>query len=120
NGVTLHAGVRVTRVDRRMKRVAYQGGSVRYDTLVLATGSSSFIPPFKGVKTEADELKPGVFVFRTLDDCHAMIEASKTARKAVAIGGGLLGLEAARGLQALGVGEVHVVHLRSHLMELQL
>lgn len=120
NGVTLHAGMKVTRVDRRMKRVAYQGGSVRYDTLVLATGSSSFIPPFKGVKTEGDELKPGVFVFRTLDDCHAMIEASKTARKAVAIGGGLLGLEAARGLQALGVEEVHVVHLRSHLMELQL
>jgi nitrite reductase (NADH) large subunit len=120
NGVALHAGTKVMWVDRRMKRVAHQGGSVRYDILVLATGSSAFIPPFKGVNGDAGALKPGVFVFRTLDDCHAMIEASKTARKAVAIGGGLLGLEAARGLQALGVGEVHVVHLRSHLMELQL
>lgn len=121
NGVTLHVGTRVTRIDRRMKRIAHSGGgSMRYDTLVLATGSMPFIPPFKGVNGADGGHKPGLFVFRTLDDCHAMIEASRVARKAVAIGGGLLGLEAARGLQELGVPEVHVVHLKSHLMEMQL
>lgn len=121
NGVTLKAGVKVRRLERRMKRVWDSDGlSIRYDTLVLATGSSAFVPPFKGVEGADGGYKPGLFVFRTLDDCRAMIQASGTARKAVVIGGGLLGLEAARGLQALGVEEVHVVHLKSHLMEMQL
>jgi nitrite reductase (NADH) large subunit len=121
NGVRLHAGRRVVSIDRRSRRVLTDGGfEQRYDTLVLATGSRAFVPPFAGLKGEDGGYKRGLFVFRTLDDCDGIGEYAKHTRKAAVIGGGLLGLEAARGLQELGVGEVHVVHLTSHLMEMQL
>lgn len=119
NGITLHAGVRVTAIDLDRRLVSGGDFSERYDFLVVATGSSPFVPPVIGLKNDAGQLRDGAFVFRTLDDCAAIAKHAATAKSAVVIGGGLLGLEAARGLLELGP-EVHVVHLMSHLMELQL
>ena len=90
-----------------------------YDKLVIATGSVPFVPPMDGLYDEDGSFRPGLFVFRTLDDCVQMIEHTTDARRAVVIGGGLLGLEAARGLLNRGL-EVHVVHLAAYLMESQL
>ena len=102
------------------ERVHGAGGVVEpYDKLIIATGSRPFIPPIKGVLDGAGKLRPGVFVFRTLDDCHAIVAAAATAKKAAVIGGGLLGLEAARGLLNHGC-EVHVIHLSTRLMNQQL
>jgi nitrite reductase (NADH) large subunit len=120
SGVRLHAGVRVTRIDRTRKVVVGASGVEEpYDTLVIATGSSAFVPPIRGATAPGGAPKDGVFVFRTLDDCNAIMERAKVSRSAAVIGGGLLGLEAARGLLALGL-EVHVVHLMKHLMDVQL
>jgi NAD(P)H-dependent nitrite reductase large subunit len=124
NGVKLRAGSRVTAIDREAKRVVSENGVIEsYDHLVIATGSSPFIPPLEGLSAAGDEsqssFKQGVFVFRTLDDCEAIMNYAGSGKRAVVIGGGLLGLEAARGLLNLGA-EVHVVHLMSHLMEVQL
>jgi nitrite reductase (NADH) large subunit len=121
NRVTLHAGVRVRGIDRRGRRLfCGDGREEHYDTLVIATGSSAFVPPFEGVNGDDGGYKDGVFVFRTLEDCARIIEAAGRSTKAAVIGGGLLGLEAARGLLELKVPEVHVVHLMPHLMEMQL
>lgn len=120
NGVVLHAGVRVGWIDRLAKKVYAPGGVVEpYDKLVIAIGSSPFVPPMEGLSGEKGESKEGVFVFRTLDDCQRIAEYAGRAGKAVIIGGGLLGLEAARGLLNRGL-EVHVVHLMSYLIETQL
>ncbi|HEY8460268.1 MAG TPA: nitrite reductase large subunit NirB, partial [Blastocatellia bacterium] len=127
NGVKLRAGARVTAIDRAAKRVIDENGAIEsYDHLVIATGSSPFIPPLEGLYAAGGEaqsgqsaFKQGVFVFRTLDDCEAIMNYAGKARRAAVIGGGLLGLEAARGLLNLGA-EVHVVHLMSRLMEVQL
>ncbi len=87
------------------KTVTGDDGSVTpYDTLLLATGSSALMPPIDGLD------KDGVFAFRTLDDTRALLAAPAPGVKAVVIGGGLLGLEAARGLQVQGC-DVTVVHL---------
>ena len=120
NGVTLHAGLKAGWIDRASKKV-YASGDVaeRYDKLLLATGSLPFVPPLDGLNREDGRFKQGVFVFRTLDDCSAIISYAKGAKKVAVIGGGLLGLEAARGLLKQGL-DVHVVHLTSHLMETQL
>lgn len=121
NRVTLHAPARVVAIDRRARRLLIDSGNeTRYDTLVIATGSSAFIPPFEGLRDEDGRYKRGLFAFRTLDDCSGMIEYARTAQKVAVVGGGLLGLEAARGLQQRGVAEVHVIHLAGHLMEMQL
>ncbi|MBM3947311.1 MAG: NAD(P)/FAD-dependent oxidoreductase, partial [SAR202 cluster bacterium] len=93
-----------------------------YDKLVIATGSAPFVPPMAGLYPDAyntSSFKEGVFVFRSLDHCDAIGKYSAKAHKAAVIGGGLLGLEAARGLHNRGL-EVHVVHLMGHLMEVQL
>ena len=90
-----------------------QGRTVHYDRLILATGSLPFIPPIPGSD------KKGVTAFRTLQDTEEMVKASMMYKKAAVIGGGLLGLEAARGLLNLGM-EVTVIHLGSHLMDRQL
>jgi NAD(P)H-nitrite reductase large subunit len=121
NDITLHAGVCVERIDREAKKLYGADGMVEaYDKLVIATGSTPFIPPCDGLEAEEGTgYKNGVFVFRTLDDCDSIIKYAKRARVAAVIGGGLLGLEAARGLLNLGV-ETHVIHLMSHLMEVQL
>ena len=114
NGIELRVGVRIVDVDTHAKTVTGTDGSVTpYDALLLATGSSAWLPPIDGLK------KDGVFVFRTLDDTRALLERAGPGVKAVVIGGGLLGLEAARGLQVQGC-DVTVVHLMSTLMERQL
>ena len=120
NGITLHAGVRAGWIDRLSKKV-YAPGEIAepYDKLVIATGSTAFIPALEDISGESSQFKDGVFVFRTLDDCIGMISYAANAKKVAIIGGGLLGLEAARGLLNQGL-EVHVVHLQSHLMDVQL
>ena len=120
NGITLHAGVRVVRIDRFAHLVYADDGSiVRYDKLVLATGSRSYFPPIEGLWANNKLLTPGVFGFRTLYDTMAMMRYARGKQRAAVIGGGLLGLEAARGLQAHGLA-VHVVHGADGLMNQQL
>ena len=120
NGVELHAGVRVIGVDRKGK-MAYGSGGVLipYDKLVIATGSSAFVPPMYGLYEEDGSYTPGAFVFRTLDDCTEIIEYAADVKRAAVIGGGLLGLEAAKGLMNRGM-KVDVIHLMGWLMETQL
>ncbi len=112
HGIRLFTGKRVMRIDRgRRKVIADNGDGACYDKLVLATGSSAFIPPIPGIE------KPEVFTFRTIDDCERIKSAIEGgARRAAVIGGGLLGLEAAYALKVLGV-EVTVIHLTDRLME---
>ncbi len=114
HGIRARLGVRIDHVDRS-RRVAIDsdGGVTPYDKLILATGSSAFIPSIPGVD------KKNVHVFRTLDDTRELIAKARTGCKAIVIGGGLLGLEAARGLQLRGC-QVSVVHLVETLMERQL
>ncbi|SHN32225.1 nitrite reductase large subunit NirB [Cryptosporangium aurantiacum] len=120
NAVTLHAGVRVVRIDRWAKLVYADNGEITpYDTLILATGSRTFFPPMDGLWADNHRLTPGVFGFRTLADTHAMVAYAKSHRRAVVIGGGLLGLEAAHGLQQHGL-TVHVVQGGPVLMNQQL
>jgi nitrite reductase (NADH) large subunit len=114
NEIDLRVGVRIVDVDPVAKTVTgNDGGVTSFDTLLLATGSSAWMPPIDGLD------KDGVFVFRTLDDTRALLRRSGAGVKAVVIGGGLLGLEAARGLQVQGC-DVTVVHLMATLMERQL
>ncbi|MBV8401238.1 MAG: NAD(P)/FAD-dependent oxidoreductase, partial [Acetobacteraceae bacterium] len=120
NKVKLHAGARVTEIDRAARVVeASNGVRESYDKLLIATGSRALVPPMQGSEGPDGGLRSGVYAFRTIDDCNAIIEAAKRARSAAVIGGGLLGLEAARGLLNHGC-DVHVVHLGGHLMDMQL
>ena len=122
NNITLHAGVRVERIDRFTKYVfANNGHVVPYDVLIIATGSQSFMPPMDGLYTPSGSIKPGVFTFRTIDDTRNMVQHAQHDHHhtAVVIGGGLLGLEAARGLQSHGI-DVDVVHSGGHLMNAQM
>jgi nitrite reductase (NADH) large subunit len=111
--VTCRFGEHVTRIDRDRKVVVGKHGEVPYDKLVIATGSAPFIIPVPGKDL------PGVVTYRDLEDTNAMIAASVPGAKAVVIGGGLLGLEAAAGMAARGT-EVTVIHIQGHLMERQL
>ena len=120
NSVKLHAPAKITQIDRARKEVHSDDGQITaYDKLLIATGSRPFVPPMEGLETPEGDPKHGVFVFRTLDDCHKIAGYATKCRKAAVIGGGLLGLEAARGLINYGV-EVHVIHLSGHLMNQQL
>ncbi|MEK3773716.1 nitrite reductase large subunit NirB [Paenibacillus sp. FSL K6-4396] len=112
--IRLCAGETVHRIDTRGKYIETESGlKETYDVLILATGSSPFIPPIPGIDKER------VMSFRTIDDCTRMSDYSKTYRKAAVIGGGLLGLEAARGLLHLGM-EAVVVHNAHYIMNRQL
>ena len=114
NQIELRLGVRITDIDADRKTITGDDGSITpFDKLLLATGSNPLIPPIEGVK------KDGVYVFRNLDDTRALLDRTRKGLKAVVIGGGLLGLEAARGLQVQGC-DVTVVHLMDRLMERQL
>jgi nitrite reductase (NADH) large subunit len=114
NGIELQAGKQVLRLDRgRRKVICDDGSETHYDRLILATGSDPFMLPLPGVDLE------GVVTYRDIKDVDRMIEASEHYKHAVVIGGGLLGLEAAYGLQRRGM-EVTVVHLLDSLMERQL
>lgn len=112
--IQLYTGETVIKVDSEKKEVLTDSGRIEpYDELILATGSLPFILPISG----AD--KQGVTAFRDIKDTDEMLEASKIYNKAAVIGGGLLGLEAARGLLNLGM-EVTVIHNSSFLMNRQL
>jgi len=120
NGIKLHAGAPIVAIDRFAKAVTTADGKHEfYDVLLIATGSRAFMPPIPGLHVAEGKLKQGVFGFRTIDDTKGMIEAAGPGVKAAVIGGGLLGLEAARGLLNHGC-DVTVVHLAKHLMETQL
>jgi nitrite reductase (NADH) large subunit len=113
-GVDLRVGTRVDRIDRDARQVVTSdGATLRYDALVLATGSAPFVPKVPGVE------KRGVFVYRTIEDLDGILERAKTARRAVVIGGGLLGLEAARAVLDAGL-ETHVIEVAPRLMPRQL
>jgi nitrite reductase (NADH) large subunit len=114
NHITLHAGKKVIEVDR-VKRIvrADDGTEVEYDRLLMCTGSNPFILPIPGKNLD------GVIAYRDIADTNAMIDASTKYKKAVVIGGGLLGLEAANGLMLRGM-QVTVIHVMPTLMERQL
>ncbi len=114
NGLHLHLGKPICHIHRDRKQVVTaDGNKYPYDVLLLATGSHPIMLPLPGKE------KSGVIAFRNIDDCQAMITAAKEFKRAAVIGGGLLGLEAARGLLNLGM-ETQVVHLLDRLMERQL
>lgn len=114
HNIVLHAGVAATTIDRDNKVVRGAGGvEASYDTLIIATGSRPFVPPVDGIE------KTGMFAYRTLDDCQAIEAYARGCRNAAVMGGGLLGLEAARGLLSLGL-QVTVVEMMPWLMAQQL
>jgi len=119
-GLHLHDGVAVTRLDTEAKRIETAGGAAhRYDVAVLATGSTPRVPPLEGMTTGTGDLRPGVFVYRTMDDCLRMRGHARSGDTAVVLGGGLLGLEAAKVLSDAGL-HVTVVHAARTLMNAQL
>ena len=133
NDISLHAGVKVVEIDRIQKKIrgiklsphdVPYGSDMKfkndlpvieesYDYAIIATGSRPFIPPIEGSQ------QTGVFLFRTIDDCHGIAKYAKQCQKAVVIGGGLLGLEAARGLMTHDI-EVSVIEAAPQLMPAQL
>jgi nitrite reductase (NADH) large subunit len=114
HGIALYKGAKVTAIDRAAKTVtSAQGVTASYDKLLIATGSLPIIIPVPGHRLA------GVLSYRDLDDVQAMLLAAKSKGRAVVIGGGLLGLEAAVGLKEQGM-DVTVVHLAPTLMERQL
>ncbi|WP_261304775.1 nitrite reductase large subunit NirB [Paenibacillus andongensis] len=114
NHITLHTNQTITDIDTAAQTVTSDKGlTVSYDKLILATGSNPFMIPMPGADKE------GVMAYRTIRDCEIMIESAKKYKKAIVIGGGLLGLEAARGFLNLGM-KVDVVHIVDTIMERQL
>lgn len=114
NNIQLFKGESVISIDKERQVVITDKGRIEpYDKLIIATGSNPFMLPLPGADKE------GVTAFRNIKDCEQMIEYSKKYKKAAVIGGGLLGLEAARGLLNLGM-EVDVIHIFDYLMERQL
>ena len=114
HGITLHTSDPIVAIDRRRRVVRSRSGiEAPYDRLLLATGSKPILLPVPGCDL------PGVVTFRDLHDVDAMLQAARTHRKAIVIGGGLLGLEAANGLMKQGM-DVTVVHISDTLMDRQL
>ena len=119
-GVVFHAGVRVAKLDPVARRLVTTAGDAHpYDVCVLATGSSPLVPPVEGLKSDDGSPRDGVHVFRTVEDCVAIRDRAKPGSSAVVVGGGLLGLEAAKALCDLGL-HVTVLHLNDVLMSAQL
>ncbi|UQA95501.1 nitrite reductase large subunit NirB [Streptomyces halobius] len=113
HGIELHLGDPATTIDRDTRTVTARSGlTVRYDTLVLATGSYPFVPPVPGKDST------GCFVYRTIEDLLAIEEYAKNSGTGVVVGGGLLGLEAAGALKGLGL-RTHIVEFNPRLMALQ-
>jgi nitrite reductase (NADH) large subunit len=114
NDITLYLGELVTEIDRINKTIKTHTQHVdRYDYLVLATGSGAFVPSIEGVE------RNGVFVYRTIEDLNQIKEYAQTIKSGAVMGGGLLGLEAAKALSDLGL-ETHVVEFASRLMPRQI
>ncbi|MGW1914916.1 NAD(P)/FAD-dependent oxidoreductase [Streptomyces sp. NPDC002076] len=111
---------RVTGIDRAARSVeCADGSSIAYDTLVLATGSNPVLPPLRGLFTPDHQLPEGVHAFRTMDDCLGLSKAVRPGVRAVVIGGGLLGVSAARALAVRGA-QVVLAQQAERLMERQL
>lgn len=114
NDIDIHVGDRASAIDRGRRVVLSEGGrAIHYDRVVLATGSSPFVPPIDGID------KRGVFVYRTIEDLDKIIEYAGQAKTCAVIGGGLLGLEAAKAAYDLGL-ETHVVEFAPRLMPRQI
>ncbi|MCF2501830.1 nitrite reductase large subunit NirB [Dyadobacter sp. CY107] len=115
NGIRLFLSDPVVDIDREEKLVrSHHGHIVYYDYLIMATGSGAFVPSIPGVE------KDGVFVYRTIEDLELIQSYARKARKGAVLGGGLLGLEAAKALLDLGLQEAHVVEFASRLMPRQI
>ncbi|UFR04608.1 FAD-dependent oxidoreductase [Streptomyces sp. Go40/10] len=118
-----HAGLlrtRVTGIDRAARTVTCADGTpIAYGTLVLATGSNPVLPPLRGLFTHDRRLPEGVHAFRTMDDCLGLAKAVRPGVRAVVIGGGLLGVSAARALAVRGA-QVVLAQQAERLMERQL
>jgi nitrite reductase (NADH) large subunit len=115
NGITLHLGDAVQEINRADKKVhSLNGLSIAYDYLVLATGSSAFVPDLPGVEKE------GVFVYRTIEDLELIKAYAVNVKVGAVMGGGLLGLEAAKALIDLGITETHVIEFAPRLMPRQI
>jgi nitrite reductase (NADH) large subunit len=113
HGITLYVGDRATEIDRERRVVRSAAGrEIPYDYIVLATGSAPFVPSVPGID------KKGVFVYRTIEDLEKIIDYGQNIKKAAVIGGGLLGLEAAKAAYDLGL-ETHVVEFAARLMPRQ-
>ena len=114
NGILLHLGDRARGIDRTRRVVVSEGGvEVPYERVVIATGSRPFVPPVDGIG------KRGVFVYRTIEDLEAIVAYASRARRCAVMGGGLLGLEAAKAAYDLGL-ETHVVEFAGRLMPRQI
>lgn len=114
HGIETHLGDPVVDIDRERRIVRSAAGrEVSYDRLVFATGSAPFVPPIPGITLK------GVFVYRTIDDLRSIAEYREGRRVAAVIGGGLLGLEAAKALKDMGM-TTHVIELARWLMPQQL
>src|SRR5688572_5445835 len=115
NGIELYLGDPVQEIDREHKLIhSLHGIRRKYDYLVLATGSSAFVPDIPGVE------KDGVFVYRTIEDLELIKSYAAKARSGAVMGGGLLGLEAAKALLDLGIPETHVIEFAPRLMPKQI
>ena len=114
NGIELHLGDPVTNINRVTRIVTCGSGrTFPYNKLVFATGSAPFVPPIPGTGL------PGVFVYRTIEDLNAIDTKAASCKSAIVLGGGLLGLEAAKALDDAGL-ETHIVEKNTHLMSRQL
>jgi len=115
NNITLHLGDPIAQINREAKTVdSHKGLTVVYDVLILATGSAAFVPPIPGTE------KNGVFIYRTIEDLELMTAYAKKAKKGAVIGGGLLGLEAAKAMIDLGVADTTVIEFAPRLMPRQI
>ncbi len=115
HNIQLHLGDPVQRIDRSRKIIhSFKGMEQPYDLLILATGSAAFVPPIPGVEKE------GVFIYRTIEDLEMMETHAKKSKKGAVIGGGLLGLEAAKAMLDLGVTNTHVIEFAPRLMPRQI
>lgn len=113
-GITLYLGDPVQFIDRSSQTVqSHNNIVVSYDYLILATGSSPFVPSIPGIEKE------GVFIYRTIEDLEMMTAYAKKAKKGAVIGGGLLGLEAAKAMIDLGISDIHVIEFAPRLMPRQ-
>lgn len=120
HGVRLLTGARAAELDRAAREVVLEDGRrLPYDRVVLATGSIPTLPPIRGVVTPDGMLHPKVHAFRSLADCRRLDAAIPRARRAVVVGGGLLGLQVARAMGVRGL-EVDLVEGTSHLLSSQL
>jgi len=115
NNIRLHLSDPVQHIDRATQTIrSFRGITAEYDYLILATGSAPFVPPIPGVE------KDGVFLYRTIEDLDMIKDYASKARMGAVIGGGLLGLEAAKALLDLGISQTHVIEFAPRLMPRQI